>query len=928
MNKLYLIDGMSLVFRAYHAMVNSNLQSPSGEPTYAVFGFINIMYSLIKGENPKHLVVAFDTQTPTFRHEMYEDYKANRDEFPEPLVPQLKRIKEFLTLAGIPQIEAPGFEADDVIGSIAKQCKDYEVWCITADKDYYQLVEDRIKLLKPSRTPGKEFDLVDLSEVQRKFGGTPEQVRDVLALIGDSSDNIPGVKGIGEKTAIPLVLQYGTIDGIYANIDNIPQAGVRNKLIAGKESAYQALELVTIKTDMEIPPFEMEMKDMNNSALMNFFTELNFNQFKRKWIDSALIPSGDSVIAEVQTEIEKFDATKVEYKLINTIEKLKSVVAELNRYSVLAVDTETSGLDRMSCQLAGISLSAVEGKAYYIAVEDENTQTVESQDSLFNFDAPKQNLGDRIPVAKACEILKPLLENKEIRKCGQNIKFDALILKRYGITVSPIDFDTMIAGHILNPDSALNLDSLSKQYLNYEPIPIEAIIGVKKSEQKLMTELAPELICDYASEDADIALRLRNKLEQEINNNNQTKLSQEIEFPLIEVLTDMEFTGIKIDVAGLKEISITITEEIKNLSAKIFEEAGTQFNIDSPKQLGEILFDVMMIPPIKKTKTGYSTDVDTLSALKYTHPIAEYLLQYRQLTKLKNTYIDALPKMINPATGRLHTSYNQTGTNTGRLSSSDPNLQNIPIRSEMGKEVRKAFITGYEDYDVVSADYSQIELRIMAYFSQDPNLIKAFKDGADIHAATAAILNDIPIEEVNSDQRRIAKTVNFGIMYGLGAFGLAQRLGMGRKEAADIIANYFAKYPGIKQYMHSTIADTEQKGYAETLCGRRRYFPEINSSNNNIRTAQQRAAINMPIQGTASDMIKIAMLRVHRALSANNMRAKLLLQVHDELVLECPKSETDTLIHLVKSEMESALALGDVPVLVEVGIGSNWLEAH
>lgn len=929
MEKLFLIDGMSLVFRAYHAMAKSNFHSDSGEPTYAVFGFINTLHSLIKSHKASNMIVAFDTATPTFRHEKYEQYKANRDEFPEALVPQLKRIKEFLDLAGIRRIEMPGYEADDVIGSMAKQFIDYEVFCITEDKDYYQLVDDRIKLLKPSRSRERDFTYVDLDEVRNKFGGVPEQVKDVLALIGDSSDNIPGVKGIGEKTAIPLIQKYVTLDNLYNNIDEITPPGVKTKLINGKDNAYQAYDLVTILTDLELPKINSELKLPDAKALYDFFAELNFNQFKVKWLKDAELysyspdfESGSD--AKEEESVAQFDASKVNYTLINDINSLKELVKKLENAEYISVDTETSSLDRMSCDLAGISLSTTEDEAYYIAVKSDNKPKAENDLFSTNDSGEFQ----AIPTNEAINALKPLLENPNIAKGGQNIKFDAIILKRHGIDLAPITFDSMVAGHLINPDSQLNLDALSLKYLNYQPIEISSLIGTKKQGQKSMTDLDPALISDYASEDADIALKLKNKLEIKLHSAEKlNKLANEVEFPLISVLLDMEYTGVKIDDKGLKEISDELGGEIEQLRANVFKEAGEEFNLDSPKQLGEILFDVMKLPAGKKTKTGYSTDVETLSALRYAFPIADYILRYRQLAKLKSTYVDALPLMINPATGRLHTNYNQTGTNTGRLSSNEPNLQNIPIRSDAGKEVRKAFI-GENGNLILSADYSQIELRIMAYFSNDKNLIEAFNEKKDIHSATAAVLNDIAIDVVSDEQRRIAKTVNFGIMYGLGSFGLSQRLGITRNESTSIINNYFEKYPGIKKYMDDTIEFTHQNEYAETLLGRRRYFPEINSSNRNIKSAYERAAINMPIQGTAADLIKIAMLKVHKAINEAGLKSKMIMQVHDELVFECLPEELEDLKTIVKHNMETAIALGDVPIVAELGSGSNWLEAH
>ena len=925
MKKLYLIDGMSLVFRAYHAMINSNLSSPSGEPTYAVFGFINIITSLIENHNPENLVVAFDTSAPTFRHLKFESYKANRDEFPEPLVPQLLRIKEFLTLAGITQIEKPGFEADDIIGTLAKKMTDYEVFCITSDKDYYQLVDDRIKLLKPSRIPGKDFDLVDIDEVFNKFGVRPEQVIDVLALIGDASDNIPGVKGIGDKTAIPLIAEFGSVEGLYENIDKISKDSIKNKLNQDRESAFIAKDLVTIDVNMEIEELQVDMKIIDNNKLFNFLTEMNFNQFKKKWLKE-----NNNQIEFTENKIHRFDKNKVKYELINTIDRLKQICQELSKFDFIAVDTETSSLDVYSCNIAGVSLSAIEGEAYYVAINSESNLTeTYSQDSLFDTRPITSNTETKkLDSEIAFKYLKPLLENPSIKKCGHNLKFDAHVLKSYNVNLSPIAFDSMLAGYLLNPTSRHSMDAMSVEYLNYEPISITTIIGAKKSEQKSMTDLDPDLISDYASEDADIALKLKNVLTKDLEKESLIKLAQEIEFPLIEVLTDMEHTGVKIDKNNLVDISAQISITLTDLTEKIYNEAGDKFNIDSPKQLGFILFEKMMIPPIKKTKTGYSTDVDTLNELRASYPIAEYLVEYRQLTKLQSTYLDALPKLINPKSGRVHTTYNQTIAGTGRLSSTDPNLQNIPIRSELGKEIRKAFVPGKPNYTMISADYSQVELRVMAYYSKDLNLIDAFKNNLDIHSATASILFDVDLKDVDSDKRRVAKTVNFGIMYGLGSFGLSQRLNISRKEAQEIIKNYFAKYPGIKTYMDETIACAEKTGYAETLCGRRRYYPDLLSSNHNIKTAAQRAAINMPIQGTASDMMKIAMINIYHAINNNKLQSKMLLQVHDELVFESPTDEVDTLIKLVKYEMENALILGDVPIIAEVGTGANWFEAH
>ena len=950
MDTLYLIDGMSLVFRAYHAMSRSQLKSASGELTFAVFGFSNIMTSLLEKENPECIAVVFDTAEPTFRHIKYPDYKANRDEFPEDLVPQLARIKELLDLMSIRRIEAPGFEADDIIGTLSKNASDAgrEVRCITSDKDFYQLVNERVKLYKPSRK-GDGFDVVGLPEVKEKFGGTPLQVIDVLALMGDSSDNVPGVKGVGEKSAIPLVQQYGSVEGIYEHIDEIDKKALKTKLVTDKDKAFLSKDLVTIKLDVPLSESIDDCKwdEPKYAELDEFFRDLGFNTLRRKWAEKAnysFVKTGETFEDENKPDtIENVEKT---YKLIDTEAALNEIIPGLEQAELLSVDLETSSLDKNKCEIVGIALSYKEFSGYYVAVhgpipEEKNSDiqstdnSADAQGSLFDFPGDKPDTTKKfehkkgfLPVEMVIEKLKPILESVNIPKCGQNIKFDSYILKRYGINVAAIVFDSMLASYILNPDMQHNLDALSLKWLNYEPVSIKTLIGEKKSTQKSMKDLEPKQISDYACEDADLALRLRNKLYPELESEKLTDLAEKIEFPLIEVLVDMESNGVAIDEAALKELSEKITKETGELTTQIYDEAGTDFNIDSPKQLGHILFEKLMIPPVKKTKTGYSTDVQVLTQLAETFPIAKMVLEYRSLVKLQSTYIDALPKLVNPYTGRIHTTFNQTVASTGRLSSTDPNLQNIPIRTVLGKEVRKAFIPQKKDGIIFAADYSQVELRIMASICKDEHLINAFKNKQDIHAATASILYDKTLEDVNSDMRRVAKTVNFGIMYGLGAFGLSQRLGIGRAEAKEIIDNYFEKYPGIRSYIDMTIESARHKGYAETLCGRRRYFPDIQSNNRNLRTAAERAAINMPIQGTASDMMKIAMIAINKELHHRNMRSLMMIQVHDELVFETCPEELELLKSITVDKMQSALSLGDVPVTVDTGKGDNWFEAH
>ncbi|MDQ1265800.1 MAG: polymerase, partial [Bacteroidota bacterium] len=677
--------------------------------------------------------------------------------------------------------------------------------------------------------------------------------------------------------------------------------------------------------------------------------------------------------------IKKIKDIQHDYHFVNSFEKLEKLLNELEKAELISFDLETSSLDRLSCEIVGIALSIKEGEAYYIPVEeidDDGNEISKSQrfsekklqpdsekelslfnnissadykitkkessgTSMFDFSTPveeevsnveskkgKKLYDDSLPVGYVINKLKPVLEKQSIGKCGQNSKFDTFILKRYGIDVSPVVFDSMIASYLINADTPHNLDALSIKWLGYSPVPISSLIGEKKSSQRSMREIEPNLISDYACEDADLALKLRNKMYPALKEDNLLRLAEDIEFPLVETLTRMEMNGIAIDTDSLSAISIQLGEEAARLTDNIYKEAGELFNIDSPKQLGNILFNKMMLPPVHKTKTGYSTDVSVLSQLAPSYPIARMVLEYRQLVKLKSTYVDALPKLINPRTGRIHTTYNQTVASTGRLSSTDPNLQNIPIRTEQGKEIRRAFVAQGDDKILLSADYSQIELRIMAYISGDAQLIRAFKDGLDIHAATSAILYDIPLSQVDSDMRRVAKTVNFGIMYGLGSFGLSQRLGLGRKESQTIIDNYFIKYPGIKKYINETINFARANGYAETICGRRRFFPDLNNRNKNIQQGAERAAINMPIQGAASDMMKIAMIAIDKEMRRRNFKSLMMLQVHDELVFEAKKNELEELRQLVKEKMESALILGDVPVIAETGTGQNWLDAH
>ncbi|MDZ4746690.1 MAG: DNA polymerase I [bacterium] len=946
---LILIDGMSLVFRAYHALSKTGMASPSGEPSFAVFAFANILLHLLERHAPEAIAVVFDTPHPTFRHLMYDKYKANRDAFPDDLVPQLARIKSMIGLLGMECVEMPGFEADDVIGTIAKResADGHDVLCVTSDKDYFQLVNDKVLVLRPGRDVGV-YDMYDAVRVKEKFGVGPQHVVDVLALIGDASDNVPGVKGVGEKTAIPLIEKYGSVENLYDNLHEIERESLRTKFEVSRDMAFLSKKLVTMDLDVPVDAKRVRLvrKQVDYPSLDAFCGELGFHTLRKRFnvmygggaslpADGANSAGGSTVNADGSIDfgaaenaadgppLQTVNDVEHTYTLVHTLGGLDDMVKGLKGSSILSVDLETTSLDCMSCHVVGASLSNAEGTAFFIAVDDSDADP-----SSTLFDTDHRTDKELLPIADVVRALKPLLEDPLTGKIGQNIKFDALILKRYGIDVAPIAFDTMLASYLLDADKTHGLDALSARWLNYKPVPITALIGEKKSQQRSMREVDLAQLTEYAAEDADVALKLSNILRPKLEENNLIDLAQNVEFPLVPVLVTMEFNGVRIEPSALSDLGDFMRTEAARLEKEIWAEAGQEFNIASNKQLGEVLFEKLMLPTSKKTKTGFSTDSSVLTELSEAFPIAQLILDYRQVEKLRSTYVESLPKLIHPRTQRVHTTYNQTVAATGRLSSTDPNLQNIPIRSELGLRIRKAFVPQSPDAKIFSADYSQIELRIMAAISQDPNLVAAFKSGEDIHTATAAILFDVPIASVTPDFRRVAKTVNFGIMYGLGAFGLAQRLGIPRAEGAQIIENYFTKYAGIKQYMEETIAVTRQRGYAATLLGRRRFFPLINSANRGLRTAAERACINMPIQGSAADMLKVAMIRIHADMKNRNMRSLMMLQVHDELVFEVYNDEVEELTALVKEGMEQAMPLNNVPVVVDTGIGISWYEAH
>ncbi len=913
-------------------MSRTGLSSPNGEPTGAVYGFANILGTLLSKEKPDYICVCFDTASPTFRHDMYDLYKANRPEFPEDLVPQLARIKALITLLGIKQIEMPGFEADDIIGTLSKHASDkgIDVYCVTSDKDYYQLVNDHVRIYKPAKTPG-EYDIVHYDGVKEKFGVAPEQVIDVLALMGDSSDNIPGVKGVGEKTAIPLIQEYGNVQGVYDNLDAITRKAVHKKLSENKEMAFLSRELVTIDTDVPvgIEVDNLHQEEFVHQDVIDLFDELGFRQTLRNRFNL-----GDDTTEAAESKVDNIDTFKHTYVFVNSLELLQDLQKTLEASSEFAFDTETTGLDYMSCDIVGISFTTEVGSGWYVPLFDpathiegftsddnsqSNSETLFEEENTHKFDDAKRLLHT---------YFKGVLESQQHNKIAQNGKYDWHILERYGIRVHPIGFDTMLASYLLNPDSKHNMDALARTWLNYETVSIKSLIGEKKSTQISMAEVDPKKVSEYACEDTDVTFRLYKKLSDELGEQQLDSLATDVEFPVAEVLAQVERNGVSLDTDKIHALERDLTSDVTALAKTIHEEAGVDFNIDSPKQLGEVLFEKMGIPPIKKTKSGFSTDASVLEKLSGSYEIAQHILEYRQLNKLLSTYVKTLPKLIHPVTNRIHTTYNQTIAATGRLSSVDPNLQNIPVRSALGKKIREAFVPGNPDSVIMSVDYSQIELRIMAFISKDETLSNAFKEGRDIHASTAAALFGVEVDEVDAEMRRRAKAVNFGIMYGLGAFGLADRLGIARSEARTVIKDYFERFPRIREYIDTTTEVAKEKGYVETFMGRRRYLPGLNARNHNERAGAERQAINMPIQGANADIMKVAMIDIQKQLESSNAKTMMIMQVHDELVFEVPHSELEEMKAMVSEKMIAAAPLGDIPVIADAGVGDNWAEAH
>lgn len=893
-DELYLVDGSALAYKSYFAFARNPLRNSKGENTSAAFGFTRSLLKILDEQKPSHMAVVFDRPEPTFRHKDYAEYKAQRAPMPDDMAYQMPRIKEITKALGVPVLEVPGYEADDVIATLARKAAEegMRVTIVSGDKDLAQLVSDRIRVYNPRRA-GEEIEILDRQGVEEKFGVPPERITDLLALTGDSVDNIPGVRGIGPKTAVQLLRQFGTLEAIYENIEDVKPERIRKLLAEQEEQARLSKQLATVDADVpvEVNIDELRVDQPDREKLVEIFQELEFNSLLERF-------STNSAANEDH-----------DYRVIRSREDLAWLVQSLRKAGTFALDLETTSLDPMRARIVGFSFSWRAGFACYVPVRGPADERIE------------------LTEPEILQALRPVLEDPGVRKVGQNIKYDLLVLRRAGIELRGIYFDTMVAAYLLNPSERQhNLDSLSLEYLRYKKIPTSSLIGKRGKEQRSMDQVAVEVVAEYACEDADIAWRLYEVLEPRLREAGLEKLFHEVEMPLVEVLADMEYTGVKLDLAYLGEMSRQLESELRALEEKIFELAGERFNVNSPQQISRILFGKLGLPAKRRTKTGYSTDVRVLEELARQHELPRLLLEYRQLAKLKSTYVDALPQMVNPRTGRVHTSYNQTVTATGRLSSSEPNLQNIPIRTEIGRQIRRAFIPSSEDHVLLDADYSQIELRIMAHLSGDRRLRESFEKDEDVHTRTAALVFGLETEEVTPEHRRRAKEVNFGIMYGMGAYGLAQRLEITPEEAQQFITGYFATYPKVHDYILRTIERARRDRYVTTLLNRRRLLPDILSDNQRVREFAERTAINTPIQGTAADLIKVAMVRIWRELRRRGLRTKMIMQVHDELVFDVPKDELEEVKQLVKREMEGAIQL-DVPVKVEIGVGRNWLEA-
>ncbi|WP_293926717.1 DNA polymerase I [Sphingobacterium sp. UBA6320] len=928
MKKLFLLDGMALIYRAYFALSKTPRITSNGLNTGAIMGFTNTLLEILKNQKPSHLAVVFDTEAPTARHIEFEAYKAHREKMPEDLSASIPYIFKLITGFNIPIITKDGYEADDIIGTLAKKAEKngFTVYCMTPDKDFGQLVSENIFIYKPARM-GNGAEIQGVKEILEKWEVSDvNQVIDILGLWGDAVDNIPGIPGIGEKTAKKLIQEFGSIENIIANADKL-KGKQRENVENYAEQGLISKKLATILLDVpvELEEEKLLIEEPNKDILEPLFIELEFRTLGKRvfgemanstessktttgQMDLFSLPQDVQMIEEENYAgpVNNLENTPHEYILVNTKEKQEALAAQLSTRTSFCFDTESTGLDANLADIVGLSFSFEKGKAYYIPTP-----------------------ADRQQAQEVINIFKPILENDQIEKIGQNIKYDILLLARYQIAVKGPIFDTMLAHYLIDPDTRHGMDVLAENYLNYKPLSITELIGSKGKKQGNMRDVELDLIKEYASEDADITLQLKEIFKPLLEETNTLSLANEVEFPLVYVLAEIERNGVRIDIGALQQFSKNLETDIRLLEQTIYEKAGVNFNIASPKQLGEVLFDKLKLDPkAKKTKTGqYKTGEDVLLALAYKSDIVQDILSFRQLQKLKSTYVDTLPELINPDTGLIHTSYNQAVAATGRLSSTNPNLQNIPIRTERGREVRKAFIPRHENNVILSADYSQIELRLIAELSKDPNMMEAFTSGHDIHRATAARVYGLELEEVTSDQRRNAKAVNFGIIYGQSAFGLSQSLAIPRKEAAEIIDQYFIQYAGIKKYMSEVLEFAKENGYVETILKRRRYLRDINSANMTVRGFAERNAINAPIQGSAADLIKIAMLGIQKEIEEQGLLGKMIMQVHDELVFDVPENEVSIFKEIIQTKMTGAIKT-EIPLVVEIGQGKNWLEAH
>lgn len=917
MQKLFLLDAYALIFRSYYAFINRPIKNSKGQNTSAIYGFTATLDELIRKENPDYIAVVFDYPGPNFRNVLYPEYKANRMKTPEEIKNSVPYIKKVLEGYNIPVIEISGYEADDVIGTLAKrgEKEGFRVFMMTPDKDYGQLVSDNIVMYKPAKS-NNEAEILGKAEILNLYSiQDPVQVVDILALWGDASDNIPGAPGIGEKTAKELILKYHTVENLFDHIHEL-KGKQRDSIEKNREQIVLSKKLATLETrvPMEIDLEKFKRRPLNRTILKEVFTELEFRTLSNRILTqekpvvaeqgvlfSADSPTDSSEISDRKTIRE----IKHEYTCVEDKEELKNLRDFLLKRDKVCFDTETTSLNTFEAELVGISFSVKNHEAWYIPVPPNRDQCLE-----------------------ILEILRPLFENEAIVKIGQNLKYDIQVLMQYGYVVKGTLFDTMIAHYLIQPELRHSMDYLSEVYLNYKPVAIEELIGKKGKGQLNMRDVKIEKICEYAAEDADVTWQLAERFEPELNKQGLAVLAEKVEMPLIQVLADMERTGIKLNTNELNNYAEVLKKEIAIIQNDIFTLAGMQFNISSPRQLGEILFDHLKIPArVKKTKTNqYPTGEEILQEIADQHAIIPKILDFRTLQKLLNTYVEALPVLINQSTGRIHTSFEQAWVSTGRLSSKNPNLQNIPIRDERGREIRKAFIPRDENYVLLSADYSQIELRIMAHLCEDSNMIEAFRQNQDIHTATAAKIYNVSLSDVSREMRGRAKTANFGIIYGISSFGLSQRLHLTRQEASKLIEGYFSTYPYVKHYMNKNIEKAKAKGYVETILGRRRYLPEIHSANALVRGMAERNAINAPIQGSAADIIKLAMVNIFNRIRLGH-RSRMILQVHDELVFDVYKPELEEIKGIVKYEMENAIAL-TVPLVVDIGTGNNWLEAH